>query len=216
MPRREKEHESEQHEKESLDCPCGRCGARRLGVFGLQRPGRKGGGRTRCVVERRDAVSAPLRSDSQSGQYGEGVCRPRAADARGGGRCAFEGDFDECRRRRPDARTAGGVPAGAGGRAFGAGASDRRRRELSRSESQQQFPGVAGAVGGDGESHRRSPHGLQREDAGLQRRRPPFSGQSGGGNTLVRAETLFRGGRQRCAGARSRLLIRQTTNPDSI
>ena len=95
-------------------------------------------------------------------------------------------------------------------------ASDRRRRELSRSESQQQFPGVAGAVGGDGESHRRSPHGLQREDAGLQRRRPPFSGQSGGGNTLVRAETLFRGGRQRCAGARSRLLIRQTTNPDSI
>ena len=88
--------------------------------------------------------------------------------------------------------------------------------ELSRSESQQQFPGVAGAVGGDGESHRRSPHGLQREDAGLQRRRPPFSGQSGGGNTLVRAETLFRGGRQRCAGARSRLLIRQTTNPDSI
>lgn len=84
------------------------------------------------------------------------------------------------------------------------------------SESQQQFPGVAGAVGGDGESHRRSPHGLQREDAGLQRRRPPFSGQSGGGNTLVRAETLFRGGRQRCAGARSRLLIRQTTNPDSI
>lgn len=43
-----------------------------------------------------------------------------------------------------------------------------------------------------------------------------FSGQSGGGNTLVRAETLFRGGRQRCAGARSRLLIRQTTNPDSI
>ena len=45
---------------------------------------------------------------------------------------------------------------------------------------------------------------------------PPFSGQSGGGNTLVRAETLFRGGRQRCAGARSRLLIRQTTNPDSI
>lgn len=71
-------------------------------------------------------------------------------------------------------------------------------------------------VGGDGESHRRSPHGLQREDAGLQRRRPPFSGQSGGGNTLVRAETLFRGGRQRCAGARSRLLIRQTTNPDSI
>ena len=92
----------------------------------------------------------------------------------------------------------------------------RRRRELSRSESQQQFPGVAGAVGGDGESHRRSPHGLQREDAGLQRRRPPFSGQSGGGNTLVRAETLFRGGRQRCAGARSRLLIRQTTNPDSI
>ena len=54
------------------------------------------------------------------------------------------------------------------------------------------------------------------EDAGLQRRRPPFSGQSGGGNTLVRAETLFRGGRQRCAGARSRLLIRQTTNPDSI
>ena len=108
------------------------------------------------------------------------------------------------------------LAAGAGGRAFGAGASDRRRRELSRSESQQQFPGVAGAVGGDGESHRRSPHGLQREDAGLQRRRPPFSGQSGGGNTLVRAETLFRGGRQRCAGARSRLLIRQTTNPDSI
>ena len=31
------------------------------------------------------------------------------------------------------------IPAGAGGRAFGAGASDRRRRELSRSEANSNF-----------------------------------------------------------------------------
>ena len=35
-------------------------------------------------------------------------------------------------------------------------------------------------------------------------------------NLVAGIQTLFRGGRQRCAGARSRLLIRQTTNPDSI
>ena len=216
MPRREKEHESEQHEKESLDCPCGRCGARRLGVFGLQRPGRKGGGRTRCVVERRDAVSAPLRSDSQSGQYGEGYAAHEqqtlaaVVDARSKA-TSMNVDADDLTPERLAAfqQAQEGVRS-ALGRLI---AVAENYPDLKANSN---FQELQAQLEGDGESHRRSPHGLQREDAGLQRRRPPFSGQSGGGNTLVRAETLFRGGRQRCAGARSRLLIRQTTNPDSI
>ena len=142
-----------------LDRRSRRCGPLPLRL--LQRAGKQGGAGTECVVERGDAVPAPCGSDSEPGQYGQGVRGARAADALGGDRSADAGHVDQPFGRRPDARTAGRVPAGAGWGPFGSGPSDRRCGELPGPEGKPEFSGASGAARGDGKPDLGSAPGFQ-------------------------------------------------------
>ena len=112
------------------------------------------------MVERRNAVPAPCRPDSQPGEHGQGLCRTRVADFRGRNRGPCESHLDQPFGRRPHARETRRVPAGAGAGALGAGAPDRRVGELSRPEGQPEFPRTASAARRHREPYFSGPQGV--------------------------------------------------------
>ena len=148
------------------------------------------------MVERRNAVPAPCRPDSQPGEHGQGLCRTRVADFRGRNRGPCESHLDQPFGRRPHARETRRVPAGAGAGAFRAGPPYRRVGKLSRPEGQPEFPRTASATRRHREPYFSGPQGVQRSGQDLQRRRAPLPGQPGGQVVRVRAEALLRGCRR--------------------
>lgn len=201
--------------KESLDCPCGRCGARRLGYSvynGLVEKEEAVHGAWSNVetqYQRRSDLIPNLVNTVKGYAAHEQQTLAAVVDARSKA-TSMNVDADDLTPERLAAfqQAQEGVRSALGRLIAVAENYPDLKANSNFQELQAQLEGTENRI-----AVARTAFNEKTQAYNVAVRRFPANLVAG---ILVRAETLFRGGRQCCAGARSRLLIRQTTNPDSI